>query len=332
MRFGLQLDFRNPPQWHQPPASLYRESIDFAAWTETLGFDDVWISEHHAADDSYLPSPLIAAAAIAAKTRRIRIGTAIAAAPFYHPVRLAEDCAVLDIVSDGRFELGLGLGYRAEEFAGYGLNQKQRGAMTDEILQIVRRLWDGETLDFDGHHYQLRGARIMPRPLQQRLPIWIGGFNAPAFRRAAQYGDGIIGGGDIAARAREYGAALLAQGKDTATARMLYGMLWFMVAEDPDKAFHEVAPHVLHQINTYAKWLRGTAHEMFKPSTLADLKAQGTLQVVTPDAAIAMIRNLTAQAPIEGIYGMIPPAGYPLERLAEHVELFASKVIPAFRA
>lgn len=332
MRFGLQLDFRNPPQWHRPWASLYRESIDFAAWTETLGFDDVWVSEHHAADDGYLPSPLIAATAIAAKTRRIRIGTAIAAAPFYHPVRLAEDCAVLDIVSEGRFELGLGLGYRAEEFAGYGLNPKQRGAMTDEMLQIVRRLWDGETLDFQGRHYQLQGARITPRPLQERLPIWIGGFNAPAFQRAALYGDGIIGGGDMAARAHAYSNALQAHGKDPAAARMLCGMLWFMVANDPDKTFHEVAPHVLHQINTYAQWLKGSAHELFKPSTVEDLKTQGTLKVVTPDTAIAMIRDLIAQAPIEGIYGMIPPAGYPLERLAEHVELFASKVIPAFRS
>jgi alkanesulfonate monooxygenase SsuD/methylene tetrahydromethanopterin reductase-like flavin-dependent oxidoreductase (luciferase family) len=331
LRFGLLFDFRNPPQWLQPWAKFYAGMIDFAAWTESLGFDDVWLSEHHCADDGYIPSPLVAATAIAVKTKRIRIGTAIATAPFYHPVRLAEDAAVLDIISGGRLELGLGLGYRQEEFTGYGLSLDGRGALTSEVMQILRRLWDGEVVTFKGRFFKLEKARIMPRPTQAHLPLWVGGFNRQAFRRAALYGDGIIGGGDMAARYHGYLAELAAAGKDPATARLLCGLLWFLVSEDPEKTFAEVAPHILHQINTYAQWLQSTTHQIFTPADTTTLKASGQLKIVTPEEAIAIFRNLIATVPIEGIYGMVPPAGFPLERFAQHVELFANKVIPAFR-
>jgi alkanesulfonate monooxygenase SsuD/methylene tetrahydromethanopterin reductase-like flavin-dependent oxidoreductase (luciferase family) len=324
-------DFRNPAEWRRPWAKFYADMIDFCAWTETLGFDDIWLSEHHGAEDGYLPSPLVAATAIAVKTSRIRIGTAIATAPFYHPVRLAEDTAVLDIISDGRLELGLGLGYRQEEFSGYGLALEGRGSMASEIMQIVRRLWSGDTVTFNGRFFKLDGARIMPRPIQEHVPLWVGGFNRAAFRRAALYGDGIIGGGDMAKRHREYCEELAAANKSGAPARMLCGLLWFLVSDDPEKTFAEVAPHILHQINTYARWLQGTTHQTFTPADIGTLKASGQLTVVTPLEAIDIFRKQMAIAPIEGFYGMIPPAGFSLERLAAHVELFANKVIPAFR-
>jgi hypothetical protein len=112
---------------------------------------------------------------------------------------------------------------------------------------------------------------------------------------------------------------------------MLCGLLWFLVSDDPEKTFAEVAPHILHQINTYARWLQGTTHQTFTPADIGTLKASGQLTVVTPLEAIDIFRKQMAIAPIEGFYGMIPPAGFPLEHLAAHVELFAKKVIPAFR-
>ena len=116
IRFGLWYDFRNPEPWRQPADRLYREILDQIAWGENNGFDDVWLSEHHFIDDGYLPSILPVAAAIAARTNRIRIASGVLLMPFHNPVRLAEDIATVDVISGGRFELGVGIGFKREEF------------------------------------------------------------------------------------------------------------------------------------------------------------------------------------------------------------------------
>jgi alkanesulfonate monooxygenase SsuD/methylene tetrahydromethanopterin reductase-like flavin-dependent oxidoreductase (luciferase family) len=333
LRFGIQYDFRNPPQWHRPWADLYAETIEFAAWTESLGFDDVWLTEHHGSEDGYLPSPLIAGTAIATRTKRIRIGSGLSVAPLYHPVRLAEDGALLDIISNGRFQLGLGAGYRAEEFAAYGADFEGRGTVTAETLQIIRRLWDGETVTFDSPHFKLKDARVVPRPVQQRVPLWVGGFVRAAFKRAARYGDGIVvNTNNVVSSYGQYVEELKACGKSAATARVICGMQFCYVSDDPERTWHEIGPHVLHQVNTYAQWLAGSSHAILQPMDLAKLRTGTAVQVLTPDEVIAKIKALVGQVPIEGFYTLMPPAGYPLSLFAKHVELFASKVIPAFSA
>src|SRR5438445_7012939 len=146
IRFGLWYDFRNPAQWRQPADRLYRETLDQIAWGETHGFDDVWLSEHHFIEDGYLPSILPIAAAIGARTKRIRIASGVLLMPFHNPVRLAEDIAVVDIISGGRFELGVGVGFKLEEFDSFGVSFRERGSRTNESLDIIRRLLSGETV------------------------------------------------------------------------------------------------------------------------------------------------------------------------------------------
>jgi len=333
-RFGLMFDFRNPLQWQQPWARLYDATIDFAAWTESLGFDDVWLTEHHGIEeDGYLCSPLIAAAAIAAKTKRVRIGSTIAIAPFYHPVRLAEDVAVVDIISNGRVDWGLGLGYQQGEFDAYGVPFRRRGALTNELLQIVRRLWDGETVTFKGEFFNIKNAKIQPPPVQSPMPLWIGGFNRNALKRAARYGHGYVGTSliNMAKWHSNFVEELAAVGRPPEDARMLSSVLWLLVSEDPEKTFAEVGPHFIHQINTYAKWLSASNGDLFVPVDMDTLKESAQVQIYTPEEAIAYFKGLLEAAPIEGFFGMVPPAGYPLEKLAPHVELFANKVLPAFR-
>ena len=140
IRFGLWYDFRNPPEWRQASDRLYSETLDQIAWGESHGFDDVWLSEHHFIEDGYLPSILPVAAAIAARTKRIRIASGVLLMPFHNPVRLAEDIAVVDVISGGRFELGVGVGFKHEEFDGFGVPFKERGARTNQSLEIIRRL------------------------------------------------------------------------------------------------------------------------------------------------------------------------------------------------
>src|SRR5205085_12591155 len=118
MRFGLTTDFRNPSGSGKSSAHVYSEIVETMVWAESLGFDGAYIFEHHFTDDDYVSSPLIAATAIAARTRRMRVGCDIAILPLYNPVKAAEDGAVIDLISNGRLDFGVGLGYRPEEYGG----------------------------------------------------------------------------------------------------------------------------------------------------------------------------------------------------------------------
>ncbi len=335
LTFGMQFDFRNPRRWHQDWAKFYAETLEFAAWTEQLGFDKVHFSEHHCAEDGYLPSPLMAASALAPRTSRIKLSTAIALAPFYHPTRLAEDCAVLDIISGGRMEIALGLGYKPDEFTAYGAAFEGRGTRLTEMLQIIRGLWNGEAVTFKSQFFDLDQARIMPLPVQAHPALWVGGSNLLSLRRAARFGDGVLGGGDTALRWPVYVEELKAAGRSEADGRMIAANItWLVVSEDPERTAREVAPHVLHSVNTYSQWNAKTEHKLYGGGyqmSEAELIEKGPLRVMTPDDCITFLRGIADAAPIEGFYGLMPPAGYPLAKLAPHIELFAKKVLPALR-
>ncbi len=185
IRFGLSYDFRNPPQWRQSSDRLYREILDQIAWGENNGFEDVWLSEHHFIEDGYLPSILPVAAAIAARTNRIRIASGVLLMPLHNPIRLAEDIATVDVISGGRFELGVGIGFKREEFTGFGVSSKGRGARTNQSLDIIRRALSGETVVFKSEFFDFQSVRMTPEPIQKPHPqIWLGGFTPAALRRA----------------------------------------------------------------------------------------------------------------------------------------------------
>src|SRR5882672_9394484 len=155
IRFGLWYDFRNPSQWRQPSDRLYGETLDQIGWGENHGFDDVWLSEHHFIEDGYLPSIMPMAAAIAARTKRIRIASGVLLMPFHNPVRLAEDIAVVDVISGGRFELGVGVGFKLEEFDSFGVSFRERGSRTNQSLDIIRRLLSGETVTYKSDFFKM---------------------------------------------------------------------------------------------------------------------------------------------------------------------------------
>src|SRR5262249_32079737 len=187
IKIGYQLDFRNPPDSGRSFAEVYREMLSQAEMTEALGFDSIWLTEHHFTDDGYLPSMMPAAAAIAARTSRVTIGTFVLLAPFQHPLKLAEDTAVVDVISNGRLRLGLGLGYRQEEFDGFGIPRDQRFGRTLETIEILKRAWTGERFSFEGRYFRFKDVRILPAPASRPHPELLWGAGAPAgIRRAAK--------------------------------------------------------------------------------------------------------------------------------------------------
>ena len=321
--FGYIYDFRNPPQWHRDWAAHYAELIDFAAWTEGQGFDAAWFPEHHIASDGYLPAPLIAASAVAARTSTLRVGTAVALAPLYNPVRFA---------TGGRLEVTLAIGYRRRETQAFGIDFARRGAMFDEFLEIVTRLWAGETVTFEGKFYQIREASLMPPPPRGRIPLYIGGFVPKAMERVARWADGYFGNIEAAPL---YLEKLKAAGKDLAKASMRLPELFTVVAENKAVAWDELAPHFHHVNNTYGEMAAedqalGVSEERgLETMSLEAFKASGIMRVLSPDEAIDLFRGMQDRAPVDHIMLGIPP-GLPSERFKPHAELFAREVIPAF--
>lgn len=334
MGFGLLYDLRNPGQWERPWPDLYAETLDFVAWSESMGFDGAWVPEHHLDVDGYVPSPLIMLAAMAARTSKMKLGTGIALAPFYHPVRFAEDCAMVDILSNGRLEVGLALGYRRRETNAYGIDFKTRPSRVNEFLQIIRRLWAGESFSFEGRHFNLQNASIMPRPVQSHIPLLIGAYSDKAMARVAQYGDGYIGACELY---ESYAQKLRECGKDPAAGRFYQASMPLVVAHDPERAMDELAPYYHHVNNMYGVWLNedgfdGLVEVDQAPKTLSleEFKASGMLPVLTPEQAIAMFTAMREKAPVEHVTIAVPP-GLPLAKFAQYAEVFAKEVIPAFR-
>src|SRR5262245_11116170 len=172
----------------------YREALEEVTRAEELGFDSVWMEEHHAVTDHYWPSPLTVLAGFATRTSRMLLGTDIVVAPFHHPVRLAEDVAMLDVMSNGRAVLGIAIGYKPDEFALYGVDLAKRGARFEEQLAIMKGLWTQERFAFRGTYYSVDG-RLEPKPVSRpHPPLWIGGWGELTLRRAATLADNWIPG------------------------------------------------------------------------------------------------------------------------------------------
>ncbi len=331
LRFGLWYDFRNPPQWPQDPAALYAGILEQIERAEALGWDDVWLSEHHFIFDGYTPSMLPLACAIAARTSRIQIGTSVLLLPLHDPVRVAEDAATVDVMSGGRFQLGVAVGYRHGEFEGFQIPLKERAARMNDAVPIVRRLFAGERITTDGPFYRYSGVELHPRPIQKSPTIWMGGFSPAAVRRAARLGDAFIATGSVGPLIDLYRSELAQRGKDPDAHEVAAGQSWLLVARDPERRWAEAEEHLLYQTNLYAKWFSEAGMTIATTARSAeDLRKRGVL-IVTPEQACEAIRKYREEHAITRLYGWTIPPGLPPAWSDEHVELMAREVIPAFR-
>jgi probable F420-dependent oxidoreductase len=192
MQFGLYSSIASPPRGEHLDRSI-DEVIAEAQLAEASGFDSCFFGEHHQDKDGFLPSPLIVATAVAAHTRRLRVGTSVILLPLHHPVRVAEDVITLDLVSKGRVILGVGIGYQASDFRAFAVPMEHRLALFEESVEILRRCWTGEPFSFRGKHYALDDVQIRPRPFQQPAPpLWIGASVPAAARRAGRLADAFV--------------------------------------------------------------------------------------------------------------------------------------------
>ena len=164
MDFGLLFPFRNPPRWGKPFPQFYAEQLRQVRLAEELGYDTIWLTEHHFAEDGYSPSLLPIAGAIAGMTSRVRIGTFLLLLPLHNAVRVSEDAATVDVIANGRFDLGLGQGYAPAEFEGYGIPRNERASRLEEGIEVIKGMWTQDPFSYAGKHYHLKNIRLVPKP------------------------------------------------------------------------------------------------------------------------------------------------------------------------
>jgi probable F420-dependent oxidoreductase len=325
-RLGVWYDFRNPARWRVPWPRLYAETLDQAAYAEELGFSSVWLSEHHFSEEGYLPSLAAVLGALAMRTSRVRLGTAVLLAPLHHPLRLAEDLAVVDQLSGGRLDVGIAPGYKPDEFAVLGVPKGERGARTDETIEILKLAWGGERFSFAGKHFTFDDVIVAPPPVQPGgPPIWVGGSSLAAARRAARYGLCFMP--DSGADLDLYDAYRSAVGAPprVATNRVLFA------AESREKAWEICGPHFLYQFNAYRQWFSAAGDDDSHGDALTDPSVLNPDHyfVGTPDDILAAITASRDRLGYEELVFWARPPGLPVEAATRSLELIARHVLPA---
>jgi len=193
MKFGIGLfSMQTHEKLSYSHPELYKNTMEQVQLSEDVGFDSAWISEHHFLDDGYCPSPAVIAGALAAVTDRIRIGSGGIILPLHNPVKVAEDASVVDNISNGRFDLGVVLGYRKEEYDGMGVPMSERPSRMDEGLEVLEKALSGEKFSYKGKRHSFENTILTPTPVQNPLPIYIGAFEEPAIRRAGRFGHPLL--------------------------------------------------------------------------------------------------------------------------------------------
>jgi alkanesulfonate monooxygenase SsuD/methylene tetrahydromethanopterin reductase-like flavin-dependent oxidoreductase (luciferase family) len=330
VNFGLWYDFRNPPQWQVPFEQLYAESLDQIVEAERLGFDSAWITEHHFCDDGYTPSPMVIGAAIGARTKRLRLGTNLMVLPLHNPIRVAEDAATLSLLTGGRFDLGVGIGYRELEFREFGRELKHRPSLVEESIEIIRRAWAGERINFTGKRFTVGDLRVLPLP-EHTPKLYLGGMAEPAIDRAARIADGFLSTGSIGHDV--YVNCLKKHGRAPEDGVIIAGS-WAIVSDDPEREARAVAPPALYQGNQYIEWgAFGPPDTTPRFPDGATALAQGLYKLWDADQAVVEITALLKGCPqIRDLHFWARLPGETVAAGHRRVEYMAKHVLPRVRA
>ncbi len=256
MKLGIYLNAQHPAG--DDPARRFAETLEQARLIRALGFDSIWGGEHHDTPGFHYFPLLPILQRLTAETEGMAMGTNLVLLPLHNPVEIAEISAFLDVITGGRCMLGVGLGYRTEEFAVFGVPMTERVSRLTEGIEIIRRLWTEEIVTHKGRHWQFDGIGIHPRPLQQpRPPILVGSQVAAGIARAARFADGwlvvpVPTVDEFAAQASAFAAARAAAGLPASP--HICRILEVSCAADEDAAIRRAAPYLLEKYAAYFAW------------------------------------------------------------------------------
>jgi alkanesulfonate monooxygenase SsuD/methylene tetrahydromethanopterin reductase-like flavin-dependent oxidoreductase (luciferase family) len=316
-----------------PPAELYAAAIGMAEWADGLGFDTIYFAEHHGAEDGHCPAPIVQAASVASRTRRAELRISALLAPLRHPVQMAEELAVLDIISGGRAAATLGLGYRAAEFAMYGVPAAGRVGRVSAAVEIFRQAWTGEPFRYQGAE-----ALVRPRPVRPDGPrLYLAGSTPASACRAAALGVGYEPAPSYFADSPLYSlyqSECARLGRPAPPPYPRPGPRFLFVTHHPERDWERLFPYLAHQTNSYAQWRAEASpadRASMKWSPVADLgqlRADSAFAIVTPDQCVDIARRLgpTGELAFYPLTGGAPP-----ELAWRGLRTFASEVLPALR-
>ena len=317
-------DCRRTPDGAMSMTEVYDATIAQAELADQLGFDHVWFTEHHFLEDGYLPAFQPLAGAIAARTERIRISTDIALMPLYHPIRLAEELAILDHISHGRIELGIGMGYVPEEFKAFGVPLKNRVSMTEEGIDILRLAWAAEPFSYHGKRYQLDDVNVFPKPVQPGgPPLWIAAMSTPGAMRAARFGTNLLPQG----RRDE----VLDPWRDAvpdASAKRIGIIRSFYVSDDRERDWPIILDAERFRMSVYDSFMEAT------PDDYGWRKGGGIPQASfmgTADECVETIVSFVREFGITDIASSGLPPGVDAEFMAANIDRLATEVLPRVR-
>jgi len=324
--FTMRFDMR-APAFGAKPADLYATALEMSAWGQENGCMAIQVSEHHRSADGYLPSPMILASAIAARTDTIPIQVAALVLPLHDPVDIAEQMVVLDLVSKGRVSYVMAVGYVAAEYAMFGQEMKARGQRIERCLDVLHAAFRGEEFEYEG-----RPVRVTPAPFTEGGPfMFMGGGSPVVARRAARYGMGLLAMGGNPELRSIYLEACEEHGNppglfiDPEPGQPNSAF----VARNPDAAWEKWGPHLLHDAMAYAEWMGDDIDSATKSEslTIEGLRAEkGNYQIFSPEEAIAEI-EARGRIQLQPLCGGLPP-----QYAWESLETIARDVIPNIKA
>jgi probable F420-dependent oxidoreductase len=302
---------------------------------EAAGFDSVWLGEHHNSVLLY-PAPLVGLAAIAGRTRRVRLGTGVLLLPLYHPLAVAEEAAMVDVISCGRLILGVGAGYAPEEFAAFGVSMKERGSRLDEAVPLIHRLWSEDAVSHEGRHYRIGNATLRPRPVQRpRPPIWFAGWVEAALRRAGRLGDAWLGGpsatlDELAGCVRMYREARRTAGRDAGGGEVAL-MRYVFVAESLERARAVAGAAFIRSFEeTYFRWPHPVVKRPPGEMTIERL-SEDRIILGDPATCIRQIERFRGELGLTHLVCRMSVAGIPPAAALASMDLLTREVIPALK-
>ena len=350
MKFGMLHLFENPMD--RSEKEIVDEQFDIMVRAEDYGFDSVWPAEHHFSEYGYCASPAVTLAAVAARTKRLRLGTGVVVLPLNHPVRVAEDFAIIDLMSNGRVDLGVGRGYQPHEFAGYGVDQTRSRDMFRESVEIIQKAWTEERFSYEGEFYQLHDLSVRPKPLQKpHPPVWMASLSPETFQMCGRFGFNLmcapVFGFDInrgAAQIEEYRQALRDHGRDPARYEIA-GLTMTYVADTTQQALEDFSGAVIWYYRTFAKYIappKGEApvatYEMYtrardflESASWEAVVQRGAVVCGSPDQVVDRIAQISEICGMTHYLAWTRIGGLAHDKVLRSMELMASKVMPQLR-
>jgi len=339
MRVGFTLDFRNSPRWRRPWRELWEDGLWLMCQAEALGFDSLHAQEHFFQPDGYAPSMPVFLTLLAERTRRVRLGSYIYVLPLHHPAALAQETAVLDHLSGGRLEVGVGLGHSLAEYRAFGVDPRRRPSRMEESLEVLKRAWTERPFTFSGRFFDLRDIEVWPEPLQQpHPPLWIGATTVAAAERAGRHGAWLAAGSVEPEVYQAYREAWTASGHPAGAARASLTLTITATREDPEKVWARNRERYFERWDFYSRIrselgdpaLAVGATGRVQPEPVATPESYRANELIgDPDTVLAILEPLVRRLGATDLVMSGPASGIDWRGEGyDSVRLFAERVLP----